>query len=85
MIPGSGRSPGEVNGYPPLFSCLENSMDRGAWRATIHEVSESDTTERLSLLILENKELQDKDFSLWEIPKRNLEILDFVLEQTHDH
>ena len=40
-IPGSGRSPGEGNGYPPQYSCLENSMDRGAWQATIHGVTKS--------------------------------------------
>ena len=34
LIPGSGRSPGEGNGYLPQYSCLENSMDRGAWWAT---------------------------------------------------
>ena len=34
-IPGLGRSPGEGNGSPPQYSCLENPMDRGAWRATI--------------------------------------------------
>ena len=34
-IPGSGRSPGEENGYPLQYSCLENSMDRGAWQATV--------------------------------------------------
>ena len=34
-IPGSGRSPGEGNGNPLRYSCLENSMDRGAWRATV--------------------------------------------------
>ena len=34
-IPGSGRSPGEGNGYPLPYSCLENSMDRGAWWATV--------------------------------------------------
>ena len=37
-IPGSGRSPAEGNGYPLQFSCLENPMDRGAWRATVHGV-----------------------------------------------
>ena len=35
-IPGSGRSPGEGNGNPLLYSCLENPMDGGAWWATIH-------------------------------------------------
>ena len=35
-IPGSGRSSGEGNGYPLQYSCLENPMDRGAWRATVH-------------------------------------------------
>ena len=35
-IPGSGRSPGEVNGNPLQYSCLENTMDRGAWQATVH-------------------------------------------------
>ena len=33
--PGLGRSPGEGNGYPLRYSCLENSMDRGAWQATV--------------------------------------------------
>ena len=39
LIPGSGRSPGEGNGNPLRYSCLENSMDRGAWRATVHGVT----------------------------------------------
>ena len=40
-IPGSGRSPGEGNGNPLQYSCLENSMDRGAWQATVHWVTKS--------------------------------------------
>ena len=39
LIPGSGRSPGEGNGNPLQYSCLENPMDRGAWLATVHEVA----------------------------------------------
>ena len=42
-IPGLGRSPGEGNGYPFQYSFLENSMDRGAWWATVHRVAMSRT------------------------------------------
>ena len=38
-ISGSGRSPGEGNGYPFQYSCLGNAMDRGAWKATVHGVT----------------------------------------------
>ena len=42
-IPGSGRPPGERNGNPLQYSCLENPMDRGAWQATVHRVAKSQT------------------------------------------
>ena len=42
-IPGSGRSPGEGNGNPLRYSCLENSMDRGAWWAIVLGVAKSHT------------------------------------------
>ena len=41
LIPGSGRSPGEGNGNPLQYSYLENPMDRGAWRPTVHRVAKS--------------------------------------------
>ena len=41
LIPGLERSPGEGNGYLLQYSCLEKSMDRGAWQATIHGVAKS--------------------------------------------
>ena len=44
-IPGFGRCPGEGNGCPLQYSCLENSVDRRAWQATVHGVSQSDMTE----------------------------------------
>ena len=43
-IPGLGRSSGGGNDNPLQYSCLENSMDRGTWRATVHEATESDMT-----------------------------------------
>ena len=51
-IPGSGRSPGEGNGNPPQYSCLENPMDGGAWWAIVHGVAKSRT--RLRNFTLEN-------------------------------
>ena len=42
-IPDSGKSPGEGNGYPLQHACLENSMDRGAWQATVYGLTKSQT------------------------------------------
>ena len=41
LIPSLGRIPGEGNGYPLQYSCLENPMDRGPWQATVHGVAKS--------------------------------------------
>ena len=46
LIPGLGRSPGEGNGNPLQYFCLENPMDRGAWQATVHKAAESQTQVR---------------------------------------
>ena len=43
LIPGLGRTPGERNGTPLQYSCLENSMDGGAWQATVHGVAKNRT------------------------------------------
>ena len=51
-IPGSGRSPGEGNGNPLQYSCLENSMHGGAWWAPVHGATKSQT--RLSDFIFKN-------------------------------
>ena len=42
-IPGLGRSPGEGNGNPLQYSCLENPMDRGAWQVIVHGVAKNQT------------------------------------------
>ena len=55
-IPGLGRSPGEGNGTPLQYSCLENPMDGGVWQATVHGVAKSRT--RLSNLTFTFKESQ---------------------------
>ena len=49
LIPGLGRSPGVGISNPVQYSCLENSMDKGAWQTTVHGVAESQTRLRLKL------------------------------------
>ena len=44
-VPGLGRSPVDGNGSPLQYSCLESRMDRGAWRAAVYSIAESDTAE----------------------------------------
>ena len=56
LIPGLGRFPGEGNGNLLQYSCLENSMDRGAWWATVHGVMKSQI--RLCLCVLNCNFLQ---------------------------
>ena len=51
-IPGSGKSPGVGNGNPLQYSCLENTMDRGAWLATVHGDAKCQTRERLHFTLL---------------------------------
>ena len=48
LFTGLGRSPGEGNGSPLQYSCLENPMDRGAWKGTVPGVAGSDMTEQLN-------------------------------------
>ena len=63
-IPGSGRSPGEGNGNPLQYSCLENSMDRGAWWATVHGVAKSRTglSDFISQVMLPSQTKVDQRF-----------------------
>ena len=62
-IPGSGRSPGEGNGHPFQYSCLEKPMDTGAWRATVHGITKSPTR------------LSDSHFRFSRFPTRHPECL----------
>ena len=52
VIPESGRPPGEGNGHPLQYSCLENSVNKRAWWVTDHGVAELDRTEQLSTCLL---------------------------------
>ena len=75
-IPGLGRSPGEGNGNPLQYSCLENPMERGAWQAIVQGVTNSDTTEQLSMHItkaalLSSSVSQKIYFNLFEVAQKS--------------
>ena len=55
LIPESGRFPGEGNGNPLQYSCLENPMHRGAWWAAVHGVAESQTRLSMGMIYLSYK------------------------------
>ena len=63
-IPGLGRSPGEGKGYLLQYSCLENSMDRGSWQATVHGDAELDSIEWLMCVCVCVRNYRIKNFSL---------------------
>ena len=70
-IPGSGRSPGEGNGNPLQYSCLENPMDGGAWWATVHRVTKSPTglsTFTFHFHALEKEMAPHSSTLAWRIP-----------------
>ena len=60
LITGSGRSPAEGNDNPLQDSCLENSMDRGAWWATVYGISKSQTQLRDSHFFIQGKTISRK-------------------------
>ena len=66
FIPGSGRSPGERNGYPLQYSFLENSMGRGAWQATVHGVAKTLTLLTNTFQISINYNLGTIDCQGWK-------------------
>ena len=72
LIPESGRPPGVWNGNLPLSSCLENSMARGAWRATIHGVAESDRPEWLSTHVCAHTHTHTFSLSIQLLPDTSI-------------
>ena len=73
LIPGSGRCSGEGNGNPLQYSCLENSMDGGVWRATVHGVTKSwtrlsDFTLTFHFHALEKEMATRSSVLAWRIP-----------------
>ena len=69
IFPGLGRSPGGGCGNPLQYSCLENPMERGAWRATVHGVTKSPT--RLKRLSIHSGHKTDWKSHIMLIPKQS--------------
>ena len=80
LIPGSGRSPGEGHGNPLQYPCLENAVDGGAWRATVHGVSNSLTqlSDFTVTFIVRNKDHQT-------VIQREVEFIYLPGEGERDH
>ena len=94
LIPGLGRAPGEGNGYPLQYSCLENSMDRGAWLGySLWGCKKSDMTEKLSLFsfsITFIRHLLYAKHSTWHFSDIRIETLSLghlhcIIETEHAH
>ena len=73
--PWVGWSTGEGNGYPPQYSFLDNSMDRGAWWTTVHEVTESDTSEQLKHTAGSHVGRKQKIFSFYPCNPKNCHLV----------
>ena len=93
VIPGLGRSPGEGNGYSLQYSCLENSMDRGAWQVTVHglksllmKVKEESEKVGLKLTIQKIKIMASGPITSWQIDGETVEtVADLIWGGLQNH
>ena len=80
-IPGLQRAPGVRNGNPFQYSCLENSMNRGVWQATVHGVAKSQT--RLSnwacMHFNQTRTIKDRKIIVWTLPWTIAKFLKWIL------
>ena len=82
-IPGLGRSPGGGNGNPLQYSCQDNRVDRGAWRATVHMVSKSQTwLKGLSTLTLKNNSVL-KSSHVWSVASVFTQKLTYIISSPY--
>ena len=79
-IHGSGKSPGEGNGNPLHYSCLGNSLDRGAWRARVPRITKTQTKENThTLTLMGNTQLHLVGWALLKDISHNFAIFDLLL------